>query len=265
MADASPALEAVRFETADQIATITLNRPQALNALDRAMKTELLARLRSVERDRSVRAVVLTGEGRAFCAGQDLREPFGGEHPTLADELRLRYNPVILAIARLAKPVIAAVNGVAAGAGCSLALACDLRLAADGATFVLAFGRVGLVPDSGATWFLPRIVGQARAAELALLGDPVSADEAARIGLVNRVVPAESLLDEARALAARLAEGSPLAMGLTKRALRYGANASLEAALEHEAALQGIAGRSKDHEEGVAAFRAKRAARFTGD
>ena len=265
MADASPALEAVRFETADRIATITLNRPQALNALDRAMKTELLARLRLVERDGSVRAVVLTGEGRAFCAGQDLREPFGGEHPTLADELRMRYNPVILAIARLAKPVIAAVNGVAAGAGCSLALACDLRLAAEGATFVLAFGRVGLVPDSGATWFLPRIVGQARAAELALLGDPVSADEAARIGLVNRVVPAESLLDEARTLAARLAEGSPLAMGLTKRALRYGANASLEAALEHEAALQGIAGRSKDHEEGVAAFRAKRAARFTGD
>jgi 2-(1,2-epoxy-1,2-dihydrophenyl)acetyl-CoA isomerase len=265
MADASPALEAVRFETADQVATITLNRPQALNAFDRAMKTELIAGLRSVERDRSVRVVVLTGEGRAFCAGQDLREPFGGEHPTLADELRLRYNPVILAIARLAKPVIAAVNGVAAGAGCSLALACDLRLAAEGATFVLDFGRVGLVPDSGATWFLPRIVGQARAAELALLGDPVSADEAARIGLVNRVVPAESLLDEARALAARLAEGSPLAMGLTKRALRYAAHASLEAALEHEAALQGIAGRSKDHEEGVAAFRAKRAARFTGD
>jgi 2-(1,2-epoxy-1,2-dihydrophenyl)acetyl-CoA isomerase len=229
------------------------------------MKTELLAGLRSVERDRSVRAVVLTGEGRAFCAGQDLREPFGGEHPTLADELRLRYNPVILAIARLAKPVIAAVNGVAAGAGCSLALACDLRLAAESATFVLAFGRVGLVPDSGATWFLPRIVGQARAAELALLGDPVSAEEAARIGLVNRVVPAESLLDEARALASRLAEGSPLAMGLTKRALRYAAHASLEAALEHEASLQGIAGRSKDHEEGVAAFRAKRAARFTGD
>jgi 2-(1,2-epoxy-1,2-dihydrophenyl)acetyl-CoA isomerase len=265
MADASPALEAVRFETADQIATITLNRPQALNAFDRAMKTELLTGLRSVERDRSVRALVLTGEGRAFCAGQDLREPFGGEHPTLADELRLRYNPVILAIARLAKPVIAAVNGVAAGAGCSLALACDLRLAAEGASFVLAFGRVGLVPDSGATWFLPRIVGQARAAELALLGDPVSAEEAARIGLVNRVVPAESLLDEARALAARLAEGSPLAVGLTKRALRYAAHASLEAALEHEAALQGIAGRSKDHEEGVAAFRAKRAARFTGD
>jgi 2-(1,2-epoxy-1,2-dihydrophenyl)acetyl-CoA isomerase len=265
MADASPALEAVRFETADQVATITLNRPQALNAFDRAMKTELLARLRSVERDTSVRAVVLTGEGRAFCAGQDLREPFGGEHPTLADELRLRYNPVILAIVRLAKPVIAAVNGVAAGAGCSLALACDLRVATEGASFVLAFGRVGLVPDSGATWFLPRIVGQARAAELALLGDPVSAEEAARIGLVNRVVPAESLLDEARALASRLAEGSPLAMGLTKRALRYGAHASLEAALEHEAALQGIAGRSRDHEEGVAAFRAKRAARFTGD
>lgn len=265
MTDASPATETIRVETADAIATLTLNRPQALNAFDRAMKTELLAALRSVGRDTSVRALVLTGEGRAFCAGQDLREPFGGEHPTLADELRLRYNPVILAIARLPKPVVAAVNGVAAGAGCSLALACDLRLAAESASFVLAFGRVGLVPDSGATWFLPRIVGQARAAELALVGDPVSAEDAARIGLVNRVVPDESLLDEARALAARLAEGSPLAMALTKRALRYSADAGLEAALEHEAALQGIAGRSKDHEEGVAAFRAKRAARFTGD
>ncbi len=161
--------------------------------------------------------------------------------------------------------MIAAVNGVAAGAGCSLALACDLRLAAEDASFVLAFGRVGLVPDSGATWFLPRIVGQARAAELALVGDPVSASDAARIGLVNRVVPSESLLDEARSLAVRLADGSPLAMALTKRALRYSADASLEAALEHEAALQGIAGRSKDHEEGVAAFRAKRTARFTGE
>jgi 2-(1,2-epoxy-1,2-dihydrophenyl)acetyl-CoA isomerase len=265
MSGASPAFESIRLETANAVATITLNRPQELNALDRSMKTELLAGLRSVERDRAVRALVLTGEGRAFCAGQDLREPFGGQHPTLADELRLRYNPVILAITRLSKPVIAAVNGVAAGAGCSLALACDLRLAASGASFVLAFGRVGLVPDSGASWFLPRIVGQARAAELALLGDPVSAEDAARIGLVNRVVAAESLLDEARALAVRLAEGSPLAMALTKRALRYSAAASLEAALEHEATLQGVAGRSKDHEEGVAAFRAKRAARFTGE
>jgi 2-(1,2-epoxy-1,2-dihydrophenyl)acetyl-CoA isomerase len=265
MTRASPALETVRLETIDGFATITLNRPEALNALDRAMKTELLAGLRAVERDRSVRALVLTGAGRAFCAGQDLREPFGGEHPTLADELRLRYNPVILAISRLTKPVIAAVNGVAAGAGCSLALACDLRLAAEDASFVLAFGRVGLVPDSGASWFLPRIVGQARAAELALVGDPVSASDAARIGLVNRVVPSESLLDEARSLAVRLADGSPLAMALTKRALRYSAGASLEAALEHEAALQGIAGRSKDHEEGVAAFRAKRTARFTGE
>jgi 2-(1,2-epoxy-1,2-dihydrophenyl)acetyl-CoA isomerase len=265
MTDAPPALQSVRLETSDAIATITLDRPEALNALDRAMKTELLAALRRVERDRSARALVLTGAGRAFCAGQDLREPFGGEHPTLADELRLRYNPVILAIRRLAKPVIAAVNGVAAGAGCSLALACDLRIAAEGASFVLAFGRVGLVPDSGATWFLPRIVGLARAAELALVGDPLSADEAARIGLVSRVVPAESLLDEARALAGRIADGSPLSMALTKRALQYSAGAGLEDALEHEAELQGIAGRSKDHEEGVAAFREKRAARFTGE
>jgi 2-(1,2-epoxy-1,2-dihydrophenyl)acetyl-CoA isomerase len=154
---------------------------------------------------------------------------------------------------------------VAAGAGASLAMACDIRIASDAASFALAFGRVGLVPDSGATWFLPRIVGQARAAELALVSDPLSAQDAAAIGLISRVVPGDSLLDEARALALRIADGSPLAMALTKRALRYSADARLEDALEHEAALQGIAGRSKDHEEGVAAFRAKRPARFTGE
>jgi len=265
MAGTTAAYTAIRLDVADGVATITLNRPDALNALDRPMKTELLAALRSAGRDRSVRAVVLTGEGRAFCAGQDLRETFGGSEPTLADELRDRYNPVILAIARLPKPVVAAVNGVAAGAGCSLALACDIRLAAEGASFVLAFGRVGLVPDSGASWFLPRLVGAGRAAELALIGDPVTAEEAARIGLVNRVVPAAALMDEAMALARRLADGSPLATALAKRALAFSAESDLEAALSHEATLQGIAGRSADHAEGVAAFREKRPPRFTGE
>ena len=167
------AAETVRVEVADGVATITLARPEALNALDRPMKAALLAALRRIDRDAAVRAVILTGEGRAFCSGQDLREPFGGEHPTLEEEVRDRYNPLILALRRLSKPVIGAINGVAAGAGCSLALACDLRIAAEGASFVLAFTRVGLVPDSGASWFLPRIVGSARAAELALIGDPV--------------------------------------------------------------------------------------------
>jgi 2-(1,2-epoxy-1,2-dihydrophenyl)acetyl-CoA isomerase len=259
------AFETIRYEVVGAVATITLNRPEALNALDRPMKAELLGALREAHADRAVRAMVLTGAGRAFCAGQDLREPFGGEYPGLADELRDRYNPIILALRRVPKPVVGAINGVAAGAGCSLALACDIRLVAESASFVLAFGRLGLVPDSGSTWLLPRLVGQARAAELALLGDPVNADEAVRIGLASRAVPADMLLDEATKVASRLADGPPLALALTRRALAYSAEVSLEAALDMEATLQGICGGSRDHEEGVAAFREKRSPRFTGE
>lgn len=257
--------ETVRVAVADRVATITLARPEALNALDRPMKAGLLAALRRVDRDPAIRAVILTGEGRAFCAGQDLKEPFGGEHPTLEDEVRDRYNPLIVAVRRLSKPVIGAINGVAAGAGCALAFACDLRIAAEGASFVLAFGRIGLVPDSGASWFLPRLVGSARAAELALIGDPLSAADAERLGIVSRVVAGDALLGEAASLGARLAAGSPRALALTKRALAFAETATLEQALANEAYLQGIAGRSADHAEGLAAFREKRPPRFTGE
>jgi 2-(1,2-epoxy-1,2-dihydrophenyl)acetyl-CoA isomerase len=164
----------------------------------------------------------------------------------------------------MGQPVIAAVNGVAAGAGASLAFACDIRIAAEEARFVLAFGRIGLVPDSGATWFLPRLVGPAMAAELALIGDGVDAAEALRLGLVSRVVAADELLPEARSLAARLAEGAPLAMALTKEALQRSLTITLDQALDGEAKLQGIAGASADHAEGLAAFKEKRPPRFTG-
>lgn len=247
------------------VATITLNRPEALNALTVPMKQALLAAFRQVARDTTVRAVILTGAGRAFCAGQDLRERLQPDAAPLGVEVRERYNPIIRAMRALPKPIVGAINGVAAGAGASLAMACDIRIASEGASFALAFGRVGLVLDSGATWFLPRLVGVTRAAELALLGDSVPAAEALRFGLVGRVVPADQLATEARAVAARLAAGAPRAMALTKRALNAAWSHDLDAALEYEAYLQDLAGRTKDHAEGLAAFTEKRPPRFTGN
>lgn len=260
-----PVFQSLRYEVADAVATIVLDRPDALNSLTVPLKGELLAAFQEAGRDGGVRAVVLTGAGRAFCAGQDLRERLEPDAAPLAVEIRERYNPLILAMRRLEKPIIGAINGVAAGAGASLAFACDLRIAADGASFVLAFGRVGLIPDSGATWFLLRLVGLARAYELALLDEPLTASDAARLGLVSRVVPAERLLHEARALAGRLAAGAPRAIGLTKRAMDRSLETDLEAALEYEALLQGIAGRTADHAEGMRAFLEKRPPRFTGE
>lgn len=264
-ASAEAARSTIRVETDGPVATIVLDRPEALNALTIPLKRELLRALREAERDPSIRAVVLTGAGRAFCAGQDLRERLERDATPLDVEIRERYAPLVRQLVAMPKPVVAAVNGVAAGAGASLAFACDLRIAADDARFVLAFGRIGLVPDSGATWLLPRLVGLGRATELALLPDPVGAEEALRIGLVNRVVPADRLLAEARELARRLAEGAPRAIALTKRALARGLETGLDAALEYEAALQGVAGRTADHAEGIAAFVEKRPPRFTGE
>jgi enoyl-CoA hydratase/carnithine racemase len=256
--------DGLRVDVDGPVATITLDRPEALNALTVPVKVALREALERLAVDRAVRAVILTGAGRAFCAGQDLAEREQPDAAPLDVELRERYNPIILALRAMGQPVIAAVNGVAAGAGASIAFACDLRIAAEDARFVLAFGRIGLVPDSGATWFLPRLIGQARAAESALVGEPISADEALRIGLVSRVVPNDELLPQARALADRIAAGAPMAVALTKGALERAASIDLEAALEGEAKLQGIAGASADHAEGLAAFREKRAPRFTG-
>jgi 2-(1,2-epoxy-1,2-dihydrophenyl)acetyl-CoA isomerase len=255
----------VDIDAAAGIATLTLNRPDALNALTVPMKQELLSALRRVERERAVRAVILTGAGRAFCAGQDLRERLEPDAAPLGVEVRERYNPIIRAMRGLPKPIVGAINGVAAGAGASLAMACDVRVASEIATFALAFGRVGLVPDSGATWFLPRLVGSARAADIALLGDSVTAADALRLGLVGRVVPADQLATEARSIGARLAAGAPKAIALTKRALNGTWDHDLDAALDYEAHLQDLAGRTKDHAEGLAAFMEKRPPRFTGE
>jgi 2-(1,2-epoxy-1,2-dihydrophenyl)acetyl-CoA isomerase len=255
----------VEIDAEARVATVTLNRPDALNALTVPMKQELLAAFRRLERDAGVRAVILTGAGRAFCAGQDLKERLEPDAAPLGVELRERYNPIVRAMRALPKPIVGAINGVAAGAGASLAMACDIRLAADTASFALAFGRVGLVPDSGATWFLPRLVGATKAAEIALLGDPVSAGDAERIGLVGRVVAAADLASEARAVAVRLAVGAPRAIALTKRALDASWDRDLDAALEYEAHLQDLAGRTSDHQEGMAAFLEKRPPAFSGE
>jgi 2-(1,2-epoxy-1,2-dihydrophenyl)acetyl-CoA isomerase len=251
--------------SADGVLTITLNRPDALNAFTVEMKEGLLAALKDAARNKDVRVVVLTGAGRAFSAGQDLKERAGPDVNDLGTELRTRYNPIILAMRKLEKPIIGAINGVAAGAGISIAIACDILIASDRASFMEAFGRVGLVPDTGSSWFLPRLVGPARAAEMMFTADSVDAATAERIGLVNRVVAADELMDEANALAARLAQAAPIALALAKRAMNRALTSNLEDALEFEAQLQSVAGRSADHKEGVAAFVEKRPARFKGE
>lgn len=251
--------------TADGVATITLDRAAALNALTIPMKRDLLAALRAAERDPAVRAVILTGAGRAFCAGQDLQERRLPDAPSLGEELRERYNPIVRTMRSLSKPIIGAINGIAAGAGASLAFACDLRVAAEGASFVLAFGRLGLIPDTGATWLLPRLVGPSRASAMALLNEPLSAAEAERIGLVLKVVPGDALLEETQTVAGKIVDSAPIGVALTKRALNAAFDRDFEAALAYEAYLQDLAGRTRDHAEGIAAFTEKRPPRFSGE
>jgi len=260
MPDAS--YETIRYELADAVATITLNRPDSLNALNAAMRRELLAAVKAAGRDDGVRALVITGEGRGFCSGADLRGGSGERafRRVLTDE----YNPLISAIRDLPKPVIAAVNGVAAGAGVSLALACDLVYAADEARFILAFVRIGLVPDSGSTRTLVRTLGRHRAAQLMFSGEPLPAAEAHDAGIVNVVVAQAELAAAAHAAATSLAAGPTRAIALAKRAINHAEDALLSESLAMEAALQELAGRTQDHAEGSAAFAEKREPRFIG-
>jgi 2-(1,2-epoxy-1,2-dihydrophenyl)acetyl-CoA isomerase len=255
----------LRVEVDGPVATITLDRPEALNALTIPLKRSLLAALRAADVDRGIRAIVLTGAGRAFCAGQDLNERRAPDAPPLETELRERYNPLVLAMRESATPIVGAINGVAAGAGASIALACDVRVFASSAALRLAFGRIGLIPDSGATWLLPRLIGPARAAQIALLDEPIDAERALELGLAMRVVPDGEAVREAQAVAARLASGAPHAIALTKRALQRSLELAFADALDYEAILQGLAGQTRDHEEGMAAFLAKRPPAFTGD
>jgi 2-(1,2-epoxy-1,2-dihydrophenyl)acetyl-CoA isomerase len=236
----STTFQALLVGMAGPVCTVTLNRPDSLNALNQTMTAELAAILQQLQRYPQVRCVVLTGGGRAFSSGQDLGDlkiKYSNPDyvPHLAEELRRRYNPIITGLRNLEKPVVAAVNGVAAGAGLSLALACDLRIASDKASFIEVFVNVGLVPDSGSTFFLPRLVGLGKALELCFTGDKVSAAEALNLGLVNKVVPADELMKTTQELAARLAKLPPRAIGLMKQLLYRSFDSDLDAQLEAEA------------------------------
>jgi len=262
-----PESNTVLVERSGGIVRLTLNRPDKLNSFNDEQNRALHTALKAAGEDESVRVILLTGAGRAFCAGQDLgdRDPSKmKEAPDLGETLETLYNPLIRLIRALDKPVICAVNGVAAGAGANLALACDIVLAAKSARFIQAFCKVGLVPDSGGTWSLARLVGEARAKGLALTGKPLDAETAAEWGLIWQAVADEDLASEAEKLAASFAVGPTVGLGLTKRAIQAAATNSLDAQLDLERDFQREAGRTPDYAEGVSAFLGKRKPSFTG-
>ena len=258
----------LRYETEAGVATITLDRPDAMNSLDVATKVALRDAVTEAAADDAVRCVVLTGSGRAFCVGQDLKEHIGilqsGETDALFATVPEHYNPIVSAVATMPKPVVAAVNGVAAGAGASLAFACDFRLLADTAGFNLAFSGIALSCDTGASWTLPRLVGRAKAIELLYFPRTIPAAEAEELGLATRVVAADALAAEAQELAARLAAGPTVSYGAIRRSVLHSAGNDLEASLAFEAEMMSLTGSTSDHHNAVAAFVAKQKPTFEG-
>ncbi|MFY8036068.1 MAG: enoyl-CoA hydratase/isomerase family protein [Cyclobacteriaceae bacterium] len=252
------------YEVASGVATIKFNRPEVYNALNDAITYELQDALKAAAKDDQVRVLVLTGEGKAFCSGQDLKDSAAQGKRSFMDSLTRRYNPIISAMRQLPKPIICRLNGVAAGAGCSLALACDMIVASEDATLIEVFINIGLVPDSGSAYFLPRLVGMAKAFELCSMGSRVKAAEALALGLVNKVVPAEKLDEAVSEYTSYFSTAPTKAIGLIKKMLNKSTTATLDEMLEYEAYSQEIAGATADHKEGVQAFLEKRKPVFTG-
>ena len=257
---------AILLDIASGVAKITLNRPDKLNSFTGEMHVELKQAMQTILADSSVRVLMITGAGRGFCAGQDLSERMMGDEETadVASSLEKNYNPLLKQLRALPYPVVCAVNGVAAGAGCNLALACDIVIAAKSASFIQIFSKIGLIPDAGGTYTLPRLVGTARAMAAAMLAEKISAEQAAQWGMIWKCVDDDKLAGEADALARQLAGQATRALGLTKRAIYASSNNSFEQQLDLECDLQREAAKSEDFREGVTAFKDKRPAKFTG-
>lgn len=255
----------IRFEVADSVGKIILHRPNVLNSFNRAMSKQMHEAIAKCASDKNIRAVFLTGEGRAFCAGQDLQEAIDPQGPDIEKIVLEHYNPIILGFRNMEKPVVCAVNGVAAGAGANVALACDIVIAGASAVFSQAFSRIGLIPDSGGTFILPRLVGWGRTPALMMLAEKVTAEQAVQIGMIYKAVPDDKLQEEGYGIAKLLATLPTIGLGLTKQLLNASFNNSLEEQLAMEAKMQVIAAKSNDHLEGVRAFLEKRKPAFKGN
>lgn len=257
-------MEPLSVSVKNQVATLTLSRPKVYNSFNRDMALALQNALDQCKNDPEVRAIYLTGAGKAFCAGQDLQEVLADDAPSLAAILEQHLNPIIQKIRAIEKPIVCGVNGVAAGAGANIAIACDITVASEKSSFIQAFVKIGLIPDSGGTYILPRLIGWQRAAALMMLGDKISAEEAAQMGMIYKVLPAENFEAEALAIAERLAQMPTAAIGLTKKALNYSFTNDLDKQLAIEEQLQTTAGLTEDYKEGVNAFIEKRKPEFKG-
>ena len=255
----------IEINIEDQVCIIKLNRPEVFNSFNKEMAFELQEILDNCEKNSSVRSILLTGEGKAFCAGQDLQELTDPDGPKLSDIVREHYNPIIKRIRSIEKPIVCAVNGVAAGAGANIALACDITIAGESVAFIQAFSKIGLIPDSGGTFFLPRSIGMQKATALMMLADKVMAADAEKMGMIYKVCADESLMEETLKVAKKLAALPTIGLGLTKRALNKSITNDLTAQLALEDELQTAAGKTYDYNEGVAAFLEKRKPKFKGE